>query len=50
MVRNGLSHPIVIPRKKDLKEDVVLSVARTLGLTRRQIEERLSGKGHESGS
>ena len=41
MTKPGLSRPIVIPRKRDLKEDIVLSVAKTLGLTRKQILERL---------
>ena len=41
MTKPGPSRPIVIPRKRDLKEDIVLSVAKTLGLTRKQILERL---------
>ena len=44
MTRPGLSRPIVIPIKKDLKEDIVLSIARTLGLKRKDIEERLNPK------
>jgi len=36
MTKPGLARPpIVIPRKKELKEDIVLSVARTLKLTKR---------------
>jgi predicted RNA binding protein YcfA (HicA-like mRNA interferase family) len=41
MTKPGLSRPVVIPRKRDLKEDIVLSIAKTLGLTRKQILERL---------
>ena len=41
MTKPGLSRPIVIPRKRDLKEDIILSIAKTLGLTRKQILERL---------
>ena len=43
MTKPGLFRPIVIPRKNNLKEDVVLSVGRTLGLTKKQIEERITG-------
>ena len=42
MVKPGLARPIVIPKKKGLTEDVVLSVGRTLGLSRSQIEARLT--------
>jgi predicted RNA binding protein YcfA (HicA-like mRNA interferase family) len=41
MTKPGLARPIVIPRKKELKEDIVLSVARTLKLTKKEIETRL---------
>jgi len=41
MTKPGLSRPVVIPRKRDLNEDIVLSIAKTLGLTRKQILERL---------
>jgi hypothetical protein len=44
MTRPGLHRPVVIPKKRDLKEDVVLSVARTLGLNRKEIEARLDPK------
>lgn len=43
MTKPGLFRPVVIPRKNNLKEDVVLSVARTIGLTKKQIEERITG-------
>jgi predicted RNA binding protein YcfA (HicA-like mRNA interferase family) len=42
MTKPGLSRPIVIPKKKDLAEDISLSVARTLGLTKKQLEQRLN--------
>ncbi len=46
MTKPGLSRPIVIPRKKDLKELVVLNTGKLLGLNRNQILERLtSSKG-----
>jgi hypothetical protein len=44
MTRPGLSRPIVIPKKRDLKEDIVLSIGRTLGLKRKDIEARLNPK------
>jgi predicted RNA binding protein YcfA (HicA-like mRNA interferase family) len=44
MTKPGLARPIVIPKKKDLSEDIVLSVARTLGLTRKEIEKRINAK------
>lgn len=44
MTRPGLRRPVVIPKKRDLKEDIVLSVGRTLGLTRKDIEARLNPK------
>jgi len=44
MTRPGLSRPVVIPQKPDLKEDIVLSVGRTLGLKRKDIEARLNPK------
>jgi hypothetical protein len=42
MVRDG--SPYRHTRKKGLKEDVVLGVGRTLGLNRKQLERRLTGK------
>jgi hypothetical protein len=44
MTKKGLHRPVVIPKKRDLGEDIVLSVGRTLGLNRKQIEERLNRK------
>ena len=44
MTKPGLNRPIVIPKKKGLKEDICLGVARTLGLTRKSLEERLQPK------
>lgn len=42
MTKPGLSRAVVIPRKRGLKEDIVLSVGRTIGLNRKQLEELLS--------
>ena len=42
MTRPGLHRPVVIPKKRDLREDIVLSVGRTLGLDRKEIEARLN--------
>lgn len=36
--------PVVIPKKRGLKEDIVLGVGRTIGLKRKEIEERLNKK------
>jgi predicted RNA binding protein YcfA (HicA-like mRNA interferase family) len=44
MTRSGLRRPVVIPKKRDLKEDIVLSVGRTIGLSRKDIEARLNPK------
>ena len=44
MTRPGLRRPVVIPKKRDLKEDIVLSIGRTLGLGRKEIEARLNRK------
>jgi len=41
MIRDGLHRPVVIPKKKGLGEDIVLGIGRTLGLSRKEIEERL---------
>ncbi|MCC6368498.1 MAG: type II toxin-antitoxin system HicA family toxin [Bryobacterales bacterium] len=30
MTRQGMARPVVIPMKKDLKEDIVLGIAKTL--------------------
>ncbi len=44
MTRPGLHRPVVIPKKADLKEDIVLGVGRTIGLNRKQIEAKLNPK------
>ena len=46
MTKPGLSRAIVIPQKRNLKEDIVLSVGRTLGLSKKQILERLDRFSH----
>lgn len=42
MTKPGLARPIVIPRKKDLTENIVLSVGRTLGLSASEMKNHLS--------
>ena len=44
MVKPGMARPVVFPMKKDLREDIVLGVGRTLGISRKQIEQFLKGK------
>ena len=44
MVRPGMARPVVIPKKADLKEDVVLSIARTLGINKADLLEKLTRK------
>ena len=44
MTKPGLSRPIVIPKKKDLSENISLSVGRTLGLKKSDLEQRLARK------
>ncbi|MBI3679134.1 MAG: type II toxin-antitoxin system HicA family toxin [Acidobacteria bacterium] len=44
MTKPGLARPVVIPKKKDLAEDISLSIGRTLGLSRKQLEQKLSRK------
>jgi predicted RNA binding protein YcfA (HicA-like mRNA interferase family) len=41
MTRPGLARPIVIPRKRALTNDIVLGIGRTLGLRRKDLEQRL---------
>jgi predicted RNA binding protein YcfA (HicA-like mRNA interferase family) len=42
MTKKGIARPVVIPMKRDLKEDIVLGVGRTLGLSRQDILDRLN--------
>lgn len=44
MTKPGMARPVVIPRKKSLKENIVLSVGRTLGLKRSEMLSLLDGK------
>jgi hypothetical protein len=41
MVRPGLFRPVVFPKKKALSENIVLSVARTIGLEKKKLREYL---------
>jgi hypothetical protein len=44
MTKPGLTRPIVIPKKKDLSENITLAVGRTLGLNKKQLEQKLASK------
>jgi predicted RNA binding protein YcfA (HicA-like mRNA interferase family) len=44
MTKPGLARPVVIPKKHDLREDIVLSVGKTLGLDRNAIEQKVNPK------
>lgn len=39
MRKSGAPRPVVIPMKKHLKEDIVLSVAKTIEMSRRELED-----------
>lgn len=41
MVKSGLIRPIVIPKRRALKEDIVLGIGRTLGMTKKEMLDRL---------
>lgn len=41
MTRSGMLRPAVFPKKKGLTEDIVLGVGRTIGLTAKQVREKL---------
>ena len=45
MTKPGISRPVVIPKRNDLKETIVFNVAKkTLGLSRKEIIARLHKK------
>ena len=44
MVRKGLGRPVVIPMKSNLKEDIVLGILRTIGLSKAEFLKRLHNK------
>lgn len=44
MTKPGLARPVVIPKKKDLTEDISLSIGRTLGLSKKELEQKLNRK------
>jgi hypothetical protein len=41
LVRPGMARPVVFPKKKGLTEDIVLGVARTLGISKKALLEKL---------
>ncbi len=43
MTKPGMARPVVIPKKRDLKELIVLNIAKTLGLTKKEMLKRLDG-------
>ncbi len=49
MTKPEMARPIVIPRRNNLKEDIVLSIGRTLGLNRKQMLERLASEKNKAG-
>lgn len=44
MTKPGMARPIVIPKKRDLKELIVMNAAKALGLNRDEMLERLGDK------
>lgn len=42
MKKAGAPRPVVFPKKKGLKEDIALNVARLLGLNRKEFEKQLA--------
>lgn len=50
MTKPGHVRPVVIPCRKTLSEGIVMSVAKTLGLNRRQILDRLEAKTNKAKS
>ena len=42
MTRAGMSRPLVFPMKRDLKEDIVFNVLRTMGCSRKDLESYLN--------
>ena len=41
MTKPGMSRPVVIPKRNDLKEDIVLNIARLVGLSKKEMLQRL---------
>jgi len=42
MTKPGAARPVVIPRKSALREDIVLGIARTVGLDKKLLKARLN--------
>ena len=42
MTKPGMSRPVVIPRKNNLREDIVLGIARTIGIDKKVLKNRLN--------
>ena len=50
MTKDGVPRPVVIPMRKELKEDVVMTVARAIGMTRSDLEDYVRSGGGSSRS
>ena len=48
MTKPGMARPVVIPKKIGFTEDIVLSVGRTIGLSRKELEAPLNPKTRSS--
>lgn len=44
MTKQGAARPVVIPMKRDLKEDIVLGIAKTIGMSREDLEDYIRQK------
>lgn len=42
MTKPGMSRPVVIPTKNNLSEDIVLGIARTIQLDKKELKKRLT--------
>ena len=42
MTKAGATRPVVIPMRKGLKEDIVLGIARTMGMGTAELKARLA--------
>ena len=44
MVRPGMFRPAIIPKKADLTEDIVFGIAKTIGISKKVLREKLYGQ------
>ena len=45
MTKPGTARPVVIPMRKGLKENIVMTVARAIGMTRSELEDYIRSGG-----